>query len=56
MKVQSQQYERPVQVETQGNNWIQVITGHHKRSRKTKKPAQLIQIGVTGFVNPAIRL
>jgi hypothetical protein len=28
--------ERPVQVETKGNNWIQVITGHHKRSRKTK--------------------
>jgi hypothetical protein len=40
--------ERPVHVETKGNNWIQVITGHHKRPRKTKKLklAQLIQIGV----------
>jgi hypothetical protein len=29
--------ERPVQVETEGNIWIQIITGHHKRSRRTKK-------------------
>jgi hypothetical protein len=29
--------ERPVHVETKGNNWIQIITGHHKRPRKTKK-------------------
>jgi hypothetical protein len=36
VECKSQHDERPVQVETQGNNWIQVITGHHKRYRKTK--------------------
>ena len=46
--------ERPVQVETKLNNWIQVITGHHERSRKTKKMklAQLIQIGVNHYELP----